>query len=346
MNSEIDRIEYLDTIKGFCTILVVLGHIADGYYSAEMFPDNMNTLKNIFNSIYLFHMPLYFILSGCVFGFVYASKGLKTSKVMRQIGNLLWSYTLWSIIFGGFKILFSGNVNGEMNWIDIVLIPLVAISPYWYLYVLIVIYFIMLVVNRCKISNRILMIVSGMLCLIQFYIVMLGEFTILHVSSYMFFFVLGLYISQRNADKVVSVIENIILGIIGVIGFMYVIAIRSDCCNWTNIPIIGGIFAFCISIIVIEFFRKYAECKLFSWMQVIGRYALEVYVMHCFITAGNRVILLRIGIRTLSMSIVVNCVMAVGIPILCSWCLKKMNIRNMNLHTLLFRPCKILGKEK
>ena len=45
------RIEYIDMMKGFAMILVILGHISYIPYSLKIL-------------IYIFHIPLFFFLSG------------------------------------------------------------------------------------------------------------------------------------------------------------------------------------------------------------------------------------------------------------------------------------------
>lgn len=62
----------LDIIKGIAIILVVMGHCiqygsGNDYYTSALFFE-----ENIFKFIYSFHMPLFMLISGYVFGF---SKG-------------------------------------------------------------------------------------------------------------------------------------------------------------------------------------------------------------------------------------------------------------------------------
>ena len=40
-----NRIEWIDACKGFAIILVILGHIADGYLGAKSFPANKGVLR-------------------------------------------------------------------------------------------------------------------------------------------------------------------------------------------------------------------------------------------------------------------------------------------------------------
>lgn len=56
MNS---RISYIDALRGFAIILVVIGHLVQNNYSDAYH-------NSIFNVIYSIHMPLFFFISGCV----------------------------------------------------------------------------------------------------------------------------------------------------------------------------------------------------------------------------------------------------------------------------------------
>ena len=57
------RIEYIDAIKGFAAICVIIGHVCDGYLQSGLF-GNVGFLFVLFKLIYSFHMALFFILSG------------------------------------------------------------------------------------------------------------------------------------------------------------------------------------------------------------------------------------------------------------------------------------------
>lgn len=53
-----NRIAYIDALRGFAILLVIVGHLIQFNYSSG--------IENpIFNIIYSFHMPLFFFISGC-----------------------------------------------------------------------------------------------------------------------------------------------------------------------------------------------------------------------------------------------------------------------------------------
>ena len=41
-----------------------------------------------------------------------------------------------------------------------------------------------------------------------------------------------------------------------------------------------------------------------KFFELCGRYSLEIYVIHCFITAGNRVILPKLGITYFALALI------------------------------------------
>ena len=53
------RIAYIDNLKGFAILLVVIGHIIQFLYCPDKFDSNI-----IFRFIYSFHMPLFVIVAG------------------------------------------------------------------------------------------------------------------------------------------------------------------------------------------------------------------------------------------------------------------------------------------
>ena len=76
MNKE--RVQWIDALKGFAIISVVLGHAILAYlYSGEI-PENPKMLLAVVrNFLYAFHMPLFFMISGYVFEIAYIEKDSK-----------------------------------------------------------------------------------------------------------------------------------------------------------------------------------------------------------------------------------------------------------------------------
>ncbi|WP_321041620.1 acyltransferase family protein, partial [Veillonella caviae] len=98
------RIEWLDSLKGFAIFLVVVGHVVLGYIRADIFPQYYNELQYIYNIIYSFHMPLFFLISGFLYKLTWSKKN---TGVFKKIGNkflnMVPMYLVFSLTFWVFK---------------------------------------------------------------------------------------------------------------------------------------------------------------------------------------------------------------------------------------------------
>ncbi len=73
MSAKIQREDWIDVLKGLAIILVVLGHVLDGATGQSLFADDGWMVK-LHEAIYIFHMPLFFLLSGAAFA-IYTDPG-------------------------------------------------------------------------------------------------------------------------------------------------------------------------------------------------------------------------------------------------------------------------------
>ena len=145
------RVRWLDAWKGFAMLLVVAGHIADGYLDAGLFASHSGILQRIYDVIYAFHMPLFFVLSGYAFFLAYGrERENKTKKFYLQLINIAAVYVLFSVIQWVFKLLFSAQVNSTYTIKDLLMIPVKTMAPYWYLYILFALYLIAWVAESRK----------------------------------------------------------------------------------------------------------------------------------------------------------------------------------------------------
>jgi len=100
-----ERLEYLDAIKGLAIFLMVMGHaIAWNYADPTLCifdftqPTNIKAGGSIYQLIYSFHMPLFFIVSGYLTYKAYLFKdfiNFAKKKVIRLL--LPWACTMWLV---------------------------------------------------------------------------------------------------------------------------------------------------------------------------------------------------------------------------------------------------------
>lgn len=336
------RIVWIDALKGFATVLVVLGHIADGYLHAGMFPADSGLLEGLYNGIYAFHMALFFSVSGMTFRLAYFAedgsgkltlKDPSGSRFRTQLWNLALLYVFYCVLMGAFKILASRFVNQPVSVLDILLIWGKPIPPYWYLYVLAVFY---LLFSRDFLLNwrhnaGLLLTALLVASLVSGFCDTRDWFQIMHILRYALFFYLGIRVAEAGLPRLWAVLPCAALSLAAIALFW------KDGRFITGIPVVSTLAALGVVLLLLLLFGRlpvFGQSRLLSFL---GRHSLEIYVLHCFFTAGNRVLLPRLGIRSLPVSIAANLVLSIGVPILISAAARK-----LKLYNLLFAPGKLL----
>lgn len=133
---------WVDNVKIIACVFVVLGHFFQSMTKSGVLP--ANDLYQWFNqSIYYFHVPLFFICSG----YLYQEYSKVTDiyswrmNVMKKALNLGIPYIVFSFATWILKTMFSGNVNDEIGGLFETLF-FHPTSPYWYLYAIFFIFLI------------------------------------------------------------------------------------------------------------------------------------------------------------------------------------------------------------
>ncbi len=216
---------------------------------------------------------------------------------------------------------------------------------FWYLYVLMAYYIILLVVGKVRHLWVIFMvsIFAQTAMLLQFgYATHTDDFHQIYKMIYHLpTFVLGMLLAS-DKDKLVQNIAThrlytMTLLTFALILYLSVHSVTNHCADvlLTIIENIAGAF------IVYTIFLRTSHLSGNKFLIKIGRYALEIYVLHVFFTAGLRSLLPKLGVADIYASISLNMVLSIGISILIGYALKK-----VGLHTLVFRPFKLLPSPK
>jgi fucose 4-O-acetylase-like acetyltransferase len=149
------RVTWIDAAKGFSIALVVFGHVLGGTL-ARGWLDDAGPWKMVYDYIYLFHMPLFFMVAG--FFCIEAMRKSPVNALLAKIGSIAWPYLVWNVLVAAALMpiagMFMSNpanvswsewlskaVRGELSWflwtlfvLQVILIPLARI-PAWILFV-------------------------------------------------------------------------------------------------------------------------------------------------------------------------------------------------------------------
>ena len=267
-NTSSNRIEWADNLKALAIFLVVLGHTGLEGQSASY-----NILREW---IYLFHMPLFFLLSGLSFSVVFR-QGKKA--VLKQIGNLIIIYCLQSAFYGIFNMAVHHflNIQTQVNAAlkDIFAIFLYPLGHFWYLHVLILIYIVEWVLNSFIKDDRIkLAIVLILACI--------GKNTHVDTLSAVMH-----YILYFECGRQILLVKKIPMAVslIGVIlSFIFpFISIDAD----FLVRIIEVFIALSLSTFLVNLFSKFLNKKI-DIVTSMGKNCIWIYVFHTYFTSAFR----------------------------------------------------------
>lgn len=153
---------WVDNVKVIACILVVLGHFFQSMTQADVLP--ANNLYQWFNqTIYYFHVPLFFICSGYLYQKLSVVNDIHSwgRNVLKKLLVLGVPYFAFSLATWVLKTLFSSSVNNEIGGLGETLF-LHPTSPYWYLYAL---FFLFLITPTFQSKG---MVVIGLLIALVF----------------------------------------------------------------------------------------------------------------------------------------------------------------------------------
>lgn len=274
----------------------------------------------------------------------------KKRKIKIQIFNLIYTYVVFSWLMGVFKIVMGRFANNGVTWMDLLLIFMKAIYPYWYLYVLLIFYFAF---SFLKNSKKAYWIAGALVTALSIASLFIGEkigfyFEVKHVLYYSFFFFAGIVISHVNTDSLkFKPLATILFGMAVVSVILCRDKILSakhvtDCISdMYGFKIIIAFGISCMLFVIFKALFSSEKNPLVRFLRTIGQYSLEIYVIHCIFTAGNRVILPKLHVTNFWLNITANVILSTAIPILFAVICKK-----MHLHGYIFRPATMIARKK
>lgn len=141
MERAVKKTELYDVIKTITSILVVIGHIAIMYTASGAIETGRDSLflEGVSNYIYAFHMPLFILLSGCVYGYCIENGKYqnKIEFIQKKMKKLVVPYLVFGVCYVSPVVVLLKLT--ELNFIEYVKEAIVlSFNPrhLWYLLVL------------------------------------------------------------------------------------------------------------------------------------------------------------------------------------------------------------------
>lgn len=330
--------DWIDQSKGIAIILVVLGHAILGFQSSSMFTEYNHVFDYINFTIYSFHMPLFFMISGYTYSKFEKVKNSKEYKnlITKKALNLLIPYFVFCSIQILIKSILSGSTNQTVSIKDIVLLPIIPQEQFWFLYTLFFI-FIIVVFMDIKINKKIVILITLVLLnLVEIHMTNI-VFAITSVCAYAIYFYIGILIYQKSDNKILELKNKYILLINVILYIMINIFVYNTDLNVDLERLLSLVMATLGSFIIISITRLKLNNK---YINFIGRYSYEIFLLHTIFGSGIRIILLKIfKIQNIGIHFTLAIVFGIAIPIIIAKIAKK-----IKLIDFLFKPYKYINK--
>jgi len=292
------RIEYIDALRGFTMLLVVMGHV-------EIFGFQLLDTP-LLRIISTFHVPLFFFLSGLM---AYRASSSWSGRFVRVLSQKIRQLLIPTILFGALFAILHERVSLQT------FITHPYKMGYWFTVALFQMFVMLYLINHlCWTINKRQMAVGGLwvtllICSsVLLYIAKIPAmripmiFNIANIGSwhclflYFQFFAFGLIFSHYK-EKFIRTMNNTYIEAIGIILFLVLVYCRHELISehetsavdiWkllgTFMDTCGGYLGI---IIVYHLFHKYQShfttaSKLGACLQTIGRRTLDVYLLHWF----------------------------------------------------------------
>lgn len=279
------RKSFLDCIRGLGMLLVVFGHAQRGLHDGHLLPAKY-PFEQIDFTLYTFHMPLFFLLSGL---YIWPSLDKRPGRFLRsKLLTIVVPYFVWSTIQGSVQIIMSGSTNHTLSISDWPWLFYKPIGQFWFLYALMIWQLIAFFCNRFRPALLVIAIATftaGSVMPESFFSTTMKMGVFLATGT-----ILGPELEARIAHLVrpgifISCFLAFFLGTYAAWGIapfyswqalpaaaLGIMTTLIGCC-WLNRSAAGAPFAIC------------------------GHRSMHIYVMHIMAVSGMRIALLKAGVN-------------------------------------------------
>lgn len=213
------------------------------------------------------------------------------------------------------------------------------LDPYWYLWVLFFYYAIFYYVERKNLNEKwigVIAIAASLTGTIYLdpYLEGFRKFML-----YMFPFYAGIYLAKHGFAGRRWKQAWAVCGAVS-IASMFFVTYAQENMSLSDEMYIGIMAALAIALFIIFSVMRIPFLQESCFLRMCGIYSLEIYVLHNYITAANRLILPKLGITEFYSNVAINFFMAVMLPIWAGVLLRK-----TGLYPYVFKPGNLYKRE-
>lgn len=312
---------WIDNIKVIACVLVVLGHFFQSMTKSNIIAES--TLYNWFNqTIYTFHVPLFFICSGYLYQTFSKVNSFSTwkSNILKKLLDLGVPFLTFTTITWVLKTVFSSQVNSKADSL-LYSFFVEPIPPYWFLLSLLIMFFLTPTFEK-KNSKSVFLIFALALKLFIIFFNFIKIPVILQFLGNYFWFAAGIKLTDFDLAAIFKKKSTLIGAAIAFSAFL-VCSIFIFTNNIYNelIDFALGLVA-CLSIIgLIGYF--YSSNKQTLLFGKLAKYTMPIFLMHTIFAATLRAVLLKLSITNFAVHIILGLLISFFGPIIAAIILNK-----------------------
>lgn len=305
-----------DVARGIAIILVVFGHALVG---AIAFLGDGPVARFLLITIYTFHMPVFFLVTGILTS---RSKKIEPGKIARRSTlRIAYPYVLWSVILWFFNYIASDYTNGSVGMFSLDMLLWNPVAVMWFLYVL---FFITIIVGLLAPMDGRLKLALGVAAYVGSHFVeahplilqtlRFGGITLfgagMDVQAFLRF-------ASRPAVLLISTAVFIAGSVLTwqkavagpIVGYPAFDLIYTPCTISGVMALIG------VSRLLLGADGSEARNAISRFLAYAGQRTMPIYVTHILITAGARIALAQVGLAEFPLILLVGTLLGVVLPL-------------------------------
>jgi fucose 4-O-acetylase-like acetyltransferase len=320
MTKQTGRLDWVDAARGVGIVLVVFGHVWRGLWEADIF-QNAPLFRAVDNGIYLFHMPLFFLLSGLFFERSVLRDGIRSS-IFRRVESLLYPLLIWAWFMAGVLVLAGSVTTREgLTLAEALVFPFPPKDIFWFLWALFLIQvFSMLLVRRSTTFLVTVLILSFAAAVVV--PTLPGTSLLDGLVGNLAYFLTGMLLARRD---LFGLKQAPLTGAIG--AGVFALSVAAAITYGLQHPPLGIVLSlvatlgFCAAVYGLS---PLVPARPMAAAAYLGTVSMAIYVMHIIPEAATRLALLRFGVDQVLVHLAMGTLVGIVVPVLAYEALKRL----------------------
>ena len=297
---------------------MVLGHCWIGLEGAGLIPDE-RLFGAVENAIYLFHMPVFFFVSGLFFKAVAAPGAFLRGRAE----SLLWPLVLWSWV-EALALMAAGEGRAPVDLIGLLTYPAPPKIVFWFLWALFVLQVVTYALHRLFRARTEPVLIVLALAALGYFAMGFDPGGLVNVLENAPYFLAGVILASRRAELLDGrfPLGLAVLLLVGTEGLVWI---------WGAVPVppAGQLLALAAVLGFTVLVGRTAGMRPGAALAWLGQRTMPVYLTHIIVLAVVRVVLLKLGQEGLALHLLLGVGCGIGLPVLLDQVVQRLGLSRL-----------------